>query len=112
MNEDYAHVMRDSVLDYGRLGLGLKAVIAARRVTLQIVQHETGLSRATVSRATTGHKITTAALLRLCIWADLNPFETLRPMDALVTAEGVFHGNTAVKLSEIKREFFEGATDG
>lgn len=113
MNSDYAHLLKGAVLDYRRLGLALKAVIAARGVTLQQVQDQTRISRASVSRACVGIEITTGPLLLLCIWADLNPFELLREQEpAHLTApscgdEGeyrVFHRLQGVKPVERARQ--------
>jgi hypothetical protein len=113
MNPDYAHLLKGATLDYARLGLAIKAVIAERGCTLQDVQAQTRVSRASVSRATAGIEISTGPLLLLCIWADLNPFELLRPVEMPEPATGlagdvgdyrVFHGRQGVKLPEKQRQ--------
>lgn len=113
MNPDYAHLLEGAMLDYRRLGAALKAVISARGVRLQDVQDQTRASRASVSRATAGIEISTGPLLLLCIWADLNPFELLRPHAEPGFGVGssgddgdyrVFHKKQPVKLSEKSRE--------
>ncbi|WP_298958419.1 hypothetical protein [uncultured Roseibium sp.] len=113
MNPDYAHLLNGAELDYTRLGLALKAVIEARGCTLYQVQQQTRISRASVSRATAGIEISTGPLLLLCIWADLNPFELLRPMEPssiAATSCGdtgdyrVFHSLQGVKPSEKSRQ--------
>jgi transcriptional regulator with XRE-family HTH domain len=82
MNADYAHLLgRPLVLDWSVFGDALRAVMRMRRMTLEAVGRETRLSRATISRASTGHAVSLEALMKLCIWADLNPFELLRPAD-------------------------------
>ena len=113
MNPDYAHLLKGATLDYARLGLALKAVIQQRGCTLFEVQQQTRVSRASVSRATAGAEISTGPLLLLCIWADLNPFELLRPLTEPVSQAElagdqndyrVFHRLQGVKLSEKSRE--------
>lgn len=112
MNDDYAHLLGGAVLDYERLGKALKAVIRARGVTLADVENQTRVARPSVSRATAGVKIGTGPLLLLCIWADLNPFELLRPPSAVRDSTAkVFHGKQVLKLSENKEEF-AGAAHG
>lgn len=82
MNADFAHLLtRPQTVDWQALGAALKAEIRARGLTLQQVSDEARLSRATISRASIGHSVSLDALLVLCIWADLNPFELLRPFD-------------------------------
>lgn len=82
MNADYAHLLdRPLALDWMLFGQFLKREISARGATLEEVGRETRLSRATVSRASTGYAVSLEALMKLCIWADLNPFELLRPAD-------------------------------
>ncbi len=112
MNPDYAHLLKGATLDYARLGLALKAVITHRGCTLLDVQRQTRVSRASVSRATAGIEISTGPLLLLCIWADLNPFELLRPLGEPLSGEElagdqhdykVFHRLQGVKLSEKAR---------
>ena len=82
MNADFAHLLaRPQTVDWQAFGAALKAEIRARGLTLQQVSDEVRLSRATISRASIGHAVSLDALLVLCIWADLNPFELLRPCD-------------------------------
>lgn len=113
MNPDYAHLLTGATLDYERLGIALKSVIQARGCTLLDVQTQTRVSRASVSRATVGIEISTGPLLLLCIWADLNPFELLRPIESdghVSLSAGddgdyrVFHRLQGVKPSEKSRE--------
>lgn len=95
MNADYAHLLtRPQTVDWQALGAALKAEIRARGLTLQQVSDEVRLSRATISRASIGHAVSLDALLVLCIWADLNPFELLRPCDR--SPAEYIHRNTMV----------------
>ncbi|MEP0233436.1 hypothetical protein [Roseibium sp.] len=112
-NPDYAHLLNGACLDFKRLGLALKVVIAERGCTLAEVQQQTRVSRASVSRATVGIEISTGPLLLLCIWADLNPFELLQAIEMPDPTEQscgdtgeyrVFHRTQGVKLSEKARE--------
>ncbi|WP_297842870.1 hypothetical protein [uncultured Roseibium sp.] len=112
MNEYYAHLLQGATLDYARLGLAIKAVIQQRGCTLFDVESQTRVSRASVSRATNGFEISTGPLLLLCIWADLNPFELLRPLGEPNSQEElagdqhdyrVFHSLQGVKPSEKSR---------
>jgi len=106
MNADYAGLLPlDLKLDYALLGRAVKAEILRRRLTLGEVQEEARVSRASVSRITTGFPVKIVPVLRLCIWLDLNPFELLQPMGDL-PSEKLFHGNTVLKLSEIAQENF------
>jgi len=82
VNRDYAHVLtRPQALDWTSFGRALAAEIRLRGITLQQVADEVRLSRATISRASTGHEVGLVALLKLCVWCDLNPFELMRPDD-------------------------------
>jgi transcriptional regulator with XRE-family HTH domain len=82
MNRDYAHVLaRPQAIDWLSFGRALQGEIRRRGLTLDQIAGEVRLSRATISRASTGHEIGPVALLKLCVWCDLNPFELLRPDD-------------------------------
>ena len=82
MNADYAHLLdRPIAIDWALFARALRCEMRKRGMTQTQVEKEARLSRATVSRASTGMPISTASLFKLCIWADLNPFELLRAAD-------------------------------
>jgi len=107
MNEDYAHLLLGGVcLNFARVGAALKAVMATRNMTLAEVASESGVSRATLSRVSNGFQVGTLEFLKICIWADLNPFEalcSLEPSEDMYAL--LFHGKAPQKPSEKSQEF-------
>jgi len=107
MNADYAHLLQDARLNFARVGTALKAVMATRNMTLAEVASESRVSRATLSRVSNGFQVGTLEFLKICIWADLNPFEALCPLEPCEDTLGVllFHGKAPQKPSEKSQEF-------